>query len=269
MLGEGGIAPTREALDEARAIASELGHLLRERDRLSIRAAALAGHLAEIGYGNHMGSANTAEWMRHEFMLGYQQAADLVGVGLVMDQLPGSISPSQAASVEAAWEGEIGCQHLVFRARTKRAVGAKPFDETHLLAEAKEVSVGRFWHLCQSARHAFDPEGVAREQIDQVEQRALHINQQLDGMVTFSGALDPVGGAAVRTALEGLARQEGKRDQRNRERRLADALVELAGHAMDHSLAAAAGPPQRDRDPGHPAPDPQLGRRRGRVRGAD
>ena len=44
----------------------------------------------------------------------------------------------------------------------------------------------------------------------------------------ISGILDPIGGAALRTALEPLARKSGTHDDRDRERRLADALVELA-----------------------------------------
>ena len=44
----------------------------------------------------------------------------------------------------------------------------------------------------------------------------------------MNGVLDPVGGAALRTALEPLARRSGAHDERNREQRQADALVELA-----------------------------------------
>src|SRR5258708_31990770 len=170
MLGEGGVVAPDRTVEEAHEIAARLGRVLRERDRLSLQAAGLAGQLAEVKYGDHMGSINTAEWMRHEFKLGYQQAADLVGVGLTMNELE--------ASSEAAWTGEIGFQHLVFMARTKRSVGAHPFDETHLLAEAKEVSLGRFWHVCQAARHAFHPGGVAPGQVCQVEQRGLQLHQQ-------------------------------------------------------------------------------------------
>jgi hypothetical protein len=43
--------------------------------------------------------------------------------------------------------------------------------------------------------------------------------------------LDPIGGAALRTALEPLARKSGDHDHRPRARRLADALVELASGA--------------------------------------
>ena len=260
MIGEGGrVAPDRR-LDECEEIARELAELLRQRDRISLEAAALAGQLAEVNYGDHMGSVNTAEWMRHEFKLGYQQAADLVGVGLVIESL--------SESADAAWRGEIGFQHLVFMARTKRALGAtKPFDEPRLLEEARGVSVGRFWHVCQEARHALDPEGVAREQRGQVEQRALRINQQQDGMVTFTGVLDPLGGAAVRAALEPLAKKTDKQDDRTRERRLADAWIELSTHAM--RPAAAAAPPQRHRHHRHPLPGGRLGRGRDRPRDAD
>jgi hypothetical protein len=53
--------------------------------------------------------------------------------------------------------------------------------------------------------------------------------------VTLSGVLDPLGGAAVKAALEPLARPAGREDGRRRERRLADALVELAQHSMDQA----------------------------------
>jgi hypothetical protein len=180
-----------------------------------------------MSYGEAVGSISTLDWMRHEFNLGFQAAADLVCVGLHMDSLE--------ATVTAVENSEIGFQHLVHMARTKQAVDPRPIDEERLLAEAREVSVGRFWHLCQQARHAADPDAVAREQALAIEERALSVNQQQDGRVTLSGILDPVGGAAVRAALEPLARRANRDDERSRERRLADAMVELAHHSMDQS----------------------------------
>ena len=58
--------------------------------------------------------------------------------------------------------------------------------------------------------------------------------------MTVSGILDPIGGATLRSALEPLAKKSGKDDDRCRERRLADALVEVAHHAMDHDLTLKA-----------------------------
>src|SRR5207244_5167478 len=166
----------------------------------------------------------------------------------------------------AAQEWAVGFQHLGLIARTRRALGEsarwrqsiegtpsgsesepssdspageaaelapRPLPEAHLLAEAREVSVSRFRHLCQEARHAADPAGVAGEQSRAMEERALRVSRQEDGRVTLSGILDPIGGAAVKAALEPLARPSGRHDGRRRERRLADALVELAQHSMD------------------------------------
>src|SRR5207244_6006569 len=60
------------------------------------------------------------------------------------------------------------------------------------------------------------------------EIRALSMSTAEDGCLILQGVLDPVGGAALRTALEPLAKPMGKFDYRERPQRLADALVELA-----------------------------------------
>jgi hypothetical protein len=48
----------------------------------------------------------------------------------------------------------------------------------------------------------------------------------------INGVIDPVGGAAVRTTLEALAKPIGKHDYRDRPKRLADAFVELCTKNM-------------------------------------
>src|SRR3989441_2396117 len=58
----------------------------------------------------------------------------------------------------------------------------------------------------------------------------LYMNRGDDGSFFLTGSLDPVGGAVVRNALEPLAPFSGKHDHRLRPQRMADALVELAGH---------------------------------------
>ena len=224
MLGEGGDeVPT---IEEADAAAEKLRRLLRLQHRLLLRAAELAGILERADYGELRGSVSTPDWIRHECDLGFQAAADLVTVGLEMDSL--------AQTVSAVEQGEIGFQHLVYMARTQSQLHGQPIEEEHLLAEAKEVSVGRFWHLCQHARHAADAAQMAEEQAIAGVNRRLRLNQQQDGTVTVSGILDQVGGAAVQAALEPLARKTGDPyDGRDKQERLADALIELAGHALD------------------------------------
>ena len=50
---------------------------------------------------------------------------------------------------------------------------------------------------------------------------------------TGAGEFDSAAGATIRTALEPLAQPHGDGDDRGREHRNADALVELAGHCLD------------------------------------
>jgi hypothetical protein len=56
------------------------------------------------------------------------------------------------------------------------------------------------------------------------------------GALCLRGFLDSEGGALLRSALEPLARPSGESDDRSRERRFADALVELAGHTLDSGV---------------------------------
>jgi hypothetical protein len=52
-------------------------------------------------------------------------------------------------------------------------------------------------------------------------------------MHVIDGVLDPEGGAALKSAIDSLARRLGSDDERTPAQRRADSLVELAGHAMD------------------------------------
>ena len=203
--------------------ATQLRAVLHEIGQLQLRAAALAGELEESGYARAHGCDTTIDWIRHECKVAFAVAADLVCVGTQAHLLEDSVR-----AVEA---GEIGFGHLVHLARVQRQVGEERFvDEPRLLAEAREVSVSRFWHVCQQARHAADPTGFHADQQEQFEQRALRVSRRQDGAVTFSGILDSAGGALVKAALEPLARKSGREDLRSRDQRMADALVEVVGH---------------------------------------
>jgi hypothetical protein len=159
-------------------------------------------------------------------------AARSVATGEAADQLP--------ASVAALEEGTIGFGHLALLAGTARALqrsaGAEGFDERALLARALEHSVGRFAYDCTHARHAGDAAAVLAENVSAVDSRRLELTNCEDGLVALRGLLDPVGGAALRVALEPLCARSGAGDERPRSRRLADGLVELAMHSLDHGL---------------------------------
>jgi hypothetical protein len=130
-------------------------------------------------------------------------------------------------STDAMVAGRIGFAHLTAMTRTADAIGAS-FDESALLEKAEENSPGKFYYICKHFRHAADRKGFEAEQAELVESRKLSISTCEDGAVLVNGVLDPVGGAAFRTAIEPLARKSGAHDDRSLERRQADALVELA-----------------------------------------
>jgi hypothetical protein len=74
-----------------------------------------------------------------------------------------------------------------------------------------------------------------------VENRRLWISKCDDGTVLLSGHFDPEGGAALITAYEPLARKSGFDDERSREKRLADAAVDVAMHALDSGVIPQQG----------------------------
>jgi len=138
-------------------------------------------------------------------------------------------------SVAAVEAGEIGFAHFAQIANTSAKVGER-LDETTLLRHARKEGVAKFRETCIHARHAADPEGVVEEEVEAVEMRELTLTDTDDGLVAVSGTLDKVGGAALRTALEPLAKRTGKDDRRRYPRRLADALVDLSMHALDNGV---------------------------------
>jgi hypothetical protein len=74
------------------------------------------------------------------------------------------------------------------------------------------------------------------EEKEGVEARSLTLTTADDGVVLVQGILDKVGGAALRTALEPLAKRAGKYDDRKLDRRMADALIDLSMHALDNGV---------------------------------
>jgi Domain of unknown function (DUF222)/HNH endonuclease len=82
---------------------------------------------------------------------------------------------------------------------------------------------------------------VLKEHVDAVEVRSLEFKPSEGGIVFLSGLFDSVGAATIRSVLEPLARPCGRNDDRLRSRRLADALVELANHAMDTGVVTGSG----------------------------
>ena len=179
------------------------------------------------------GSVTPIDWIRIHCHMTGPQAANYVAAGEHFDALP--------ETVMAIAEGKVGFGHMVVMARTANALAASPtarvFDEEWLLAKARDNSVGKFHHVCRHLRHAADPFGYVASEADLVENRSLRIGtDEESGAVFLSGVFDPESGAVIRTVLEPLARRSGAHDRRPYERRMADALVDVAWHHLDNGL---------------------------------
>jgi hypothetical protein len=205
-------------------------------DRLSLafskEAARLSAEFRESETADRLDAPTAGEWIRHNCKMKSAAAYDCISVG---EQLPRITNSAQAMVI-----GEIGFAHLSVIARTASALSSSStesvFQEDDVLAHARESSAGRLWHYCQRLRHALDPEGVEWDHRVAVEERRLELTVWEDGSLQISGKLDPVGGAALRTALEPLAQPMGEGDDRCLERRQGDGMVELSLHSLDAGL---------------------------------
>ena len=177
------------------------------------------GHLAD-------GFPGVVSWLRQNCKMSGASAADRVCVGKELESLPNT--------AEALATGRLGFQsaaaicHLYEQAAERR----DDLDEEALVAHAEQMGVAEVRDLCRRVRYVVDPEGSERDEEFNFSRRRLHLSTLSDGMHVIDAILDPVGGAAVKAALEALA-SSGIRDGRKHSQRMADALVEMAHHAMD------------------------------------
>ncbi len=231
-LGPGEVAiseseESEESEESGEQLADGLTELRYEIDKLELLFSRMAARFAATDYYDQAGSVSAVDWIRFNCHMTSNGAADRVAVGERMSELPASLVALQA--------GRIGFAHLTAMTRTADAVGER-FNESALIEKAEENSAGKFHYVCRHYRHSADAQGYAAEQAEQVENRRLSLSRWEDGSYLISGVLDAVGGAALRTALEPLARRSGAHDERSRERRVADALVEFVQRAQPAQL---------------------------------
>jgi hypothetical protein len=236
--------------------ATELGDfLVRLRhgiDLLELGFATGAATFATTDEYEVQGSVTPIDWIRHHCRMSAHAAARSVAAGEQIGRLP--------ASVAALDAGDIGFAHFSLLAGVARAVSAKPgngtsvapgdasgdggsnpgdlpsptrFDERPLLELAREHSVSRFGIDCTHARHAHDAAAVLEEHVSAAERNRCEFISCEGGFLAIRGYFDPVAGATIKTAVLPLAKPTGAGDDRPLPRRLADALVEVAAHALD------------------------------------
>jgi hypothetical protein len=210
-------------------ISHELSQVRVVCDLIELEFSDLASEFAATDEYDQQGFDSPISWLKQVCHMSGGAAGDRVCAGDQLQRL--------GQSADALSRGQIGFAHFALIARTAAAVGGR-FDEAKLLGKARKLNIFPFRNACLHARHAGDPEGFVNEDKEGVEARSLTLTTADDGVVLVQGLLDKVGGAALRTALEPLAKRAGKYDDRDRQRRLADALVDLSMHALDNGVAS-------------------------------
>src|ERR1700692_2174839 len=179
--------------------------------------------------GEHLvaGSITAASWIARTCGMSISSAADRVCVGEQLESLPRVAAP--LSSGQTSYQGASALCHLHQRLGETR----DGFDEEEMVGYAREYSVFELGKLCRFAWHVANPDGFFKEAEADFTRRFFHISLMPDGMFAVDGVLDPVGGAALKTAVDVLAKPKGSEDERTARQRRADAVGELAMHAME------------------------------------
>jgi len=232
MLGEGGtpLSDLQKAVREFQTREDrrvDLKDLRGVIDALELEFAVEARRCQESGTHLADGSATVVTWIGRTCGMSVTSAADRLCVGTQLESLP--------KIAEALSSGEISYQSTSLLCHLRDQLGDKRelFDEDEMLDLARKHSVAGLRYLCRYARHCADPDGFFNDAEADYSRRELHLSQMPDGMYALDGLLDPAGGAALRTALDSLAKRLGPDDDRSHKQRMADSVVELVHHALD------------------------------------
>jgi Domain of unknown function (DUF222)/HNH endonuclease len=196
-------------------------------DALELEFASMVRRTQQRGEHLVCGNITAASWIARTCGMSVTSAADRLCVGEQLESL------TKVAAALAS--GEVGYQSVSALCHLREQLGEKGrlFDEEEMLGFAREYSVSELRKICNYARHVADPDGFFNDAEECFRRRRLHISQMLDGLYRVDGLLDPVSGAAFKTAVDVLAKRKGPEDERTHSQRMADATGELAHHAME------------------------------------
>ena len=200
--------------------------------RLSALIDRLQGTLCQVvdrarQRGDHLlAGMGAVSWVARSCQMSGNAAADRLCVGKQLAKMP--------RVAEALSSGEIGFAaasvicHL--QERVEEAGGY--IDQEAWVENARGFSLKDLAGLAASTWHAVDPAGFNLKVEEAHQRRQLQLSECGD-MYRLDGWLELAAGAAVKTAVDSLARPLGELDGRSPRQRRADALVELAHQAMD------------------------------------
>jgi hypothetical protein len=232
MLGEGGTPLSRlqaavrefQAREERRVDPRELRVVI---DALEGEFSTNARDCQKVGEHLAGGNISAASWIARTCGMSITSAADRLCVGEHLESLP------KVAAALASGEISYQSTSVLCHLREQLAEKAKLFDEDEMLEYARAWSVFHLRKLCTAARHEADPDGFFNDAEENFTRRRFHISEMSDGLYLVDGVMDPVAGAAFKTAVDALAKPKGPEDERTAKQRRADAVGELAIHAMD------------------------------------
>ena len=205
--------------------------LIRARNRLDAELARTVRRADVTSAPERDGLTSMKTWLRSHGRLSGRAVAQLVGAGRALEFLPalerafaaGEVTAEQVtviAPITAPQRLEQAAEQQVDVAQIEATLVGVAAERPH---RNLQQAVGHYLAL-------LDPDGT---EPDPTEERALTLAQHPDGSFTLTGALDPLGGEKVATALESIAaagRCAG--DTRTRAQRLGDALVQLCDLAL-------------------------------------
>jgi hypothetical protein len=165
-------------------------------------------------------------WVSEICSMSRNSASDRLCVGEQIDSLP--------KVAEALRAGEIGYQPVAVICHLNEQLAEKGdrVVEEDWVDYARKFSVKELRDLAAITRHVVDPDGFLKDANEDFEERRFHITQT-GSMFVIDGVLDPVGGAALKSAIDSLSKRHAPDDERTPKQRRADALVEIVAHAMD------------------------------------
>ena len=178
--------------------------------------------------GDHLLTGQTTcAWVATTCRLSGPAASDRLCVGEQLEAMP------QVA--QALGSGEIGYQatSVICHFRKKLREDLRELcDEEQWISHAKEDSIKDLGWLADHVRYVLDPDGFDHGIEEDWGKRFLSISES-GGMFHISGVLDREGGAALESAIDGLAKRLTEDDIRSPKQRRADALTEIVYHAME------------------------------------
>ncbi len=176
------------------------------------------------------GARSATAWARESLRMNGGAARERLRAGrMLAKQLPavgaafaaGEVSPAHVAAIASFVEGDP--------ARRAQLAQAEP----ELLQVARTVEPRRMRQVIEGWALDADPDADRRHAMQLYQQRTLMVAPTASGAVDVLGQLDPVGGAAVITALDAVASSlRSPKDERTASQLRADALVALATGAL-------------------------------------